>query len=199
MKNTRRTILMALLSTWVLTGCTGTPMNEEIFWSVVDKANKQAASTYERPERLESLLDAMPATDVLEFEKQFRMAADQAYDHKVWAAAYLLNGGCSDDCFIDFRSWLISSGRDTYSSILNDPDSAGSFFQGDDEVTLEEYGYVAWEVYKRKTGRDIDLSNWEHSWRTEPTGTQWEEDDLPKLLPNTFKVVASNWSFPEEN
>ena len=38
------------------------------------------------------------------------MAASGKED--LWAAAYLINGGCSDEGFDHFRGWLIAHGRD---------------------------------------------------------------------------------------
>jgi hypothetical protein len=38
--------------------------------------------------------------------------ADHRWD--VWAATYLIGGGCSGDSFIDFRARLISQGRGWY-------------------------------------------------------------------------------------
>src|SRR5205823_6840092 len=36
------------------------------------------------------------------------------YRHDMWAGAYLIGGGCSDDGFISFRARLIAQGRDWY-------------------------------------------------------------------------------------
>lgn len=44
----------------------------------------------------------------------------------MWAAAYLIGGGCSDDSFIDFRAGLIAQGRDWYHTVLASPDSLAS-------------------------------------------------------------------------
>ncbi|MEU1251459.1 DUF4240 domain-containing protein [Micromonospora arida] len=39
----------------------------------------------------------------------------------VWAAAYLIGGGCSDDSFIDFRAGVIALGREWYERVLASP------------------------------------------------------------------------------
>ena len=36
---------------------------------------------------------------------------DDSYRWDLWGAAYLANGGCSDDGFDYFRGWLIGQGR----------------------------------------------------------------------------------------
>ncbi|WP_412769018.1 DUF4240 domain-containing protein [Micromonospora zamorensis] len=40
----------------------------------------------------------------------------------MWAAAYLIGGGCSDDSFIDFRAGVIALGREWYERVLVSPD-----------------------------------------------------------------------------
>jgi len=44
-----------------------------------------------------------------------------SYRVDLWGAAYLINGGCSDDAFEYFRGWLIVQGRGTYERIVADP------------------------------------------------------------------------------
>ena len=36
----------------------------------------------------------------------------------LWDAAYLINGGCSDDGFDYFRGWLVDQGRETFERCL---------------------------------------------------------------------------------
>lgn len=56
------------------------------------------------------------------------------YRWDVWAAAYLIGGGCSDDSFMDFRAGLIAQGRDWYQKAAASPASglaAPSVWRGD--------------------------------------------------------------------
>jgi hypothetical protein len=47
----------------------------------------------------------------------------ESYRWDLWGAAYLINGGCSDDGFDYFRGWLLSQGRAIWQATLADPDS----------------------------------------------------------------------------
>ncbi len=49
--------------------------------------------------------------------------ARDAYAWPVWGAAYLVEGGCSDDAFMDFRDGLVLAGRATFERTLADPDT----------------------------------------------------------------------------
>lgn len=114
---------------------------------------------------------------------------DRAYTWPLWGAAYTMCGGCSDDGFLDWRAWLIAQGRERFERSLADPDSLAQMEGVDpDEANLEEFLYVAVEVFGERTGGDL----WEHlpdsSTRgssNEPTGERWEEgsDDLARMLP----------------
>jgi hypothetical protein len=46
-----------------------------------------------------------------------------SYRNLLWAAAYLINGGCSDDGFESFRCWLIVQGRTVFERSVADPDT----------------------------------------------------------------------------
>ena len=67
---------------------------------------------------------------------------DSAYCWSLWGAAYVINGGCSDDPFVDFRASLISRGRQVFERALSDPDSlADEDFDGSDWFN-EGYQYA---------------------------------------------------------
>ncbi|WP_329437515.1 DUF4240 domain-containing protein [Streptomyces sp. NBC_01280] len=47
-------------------------------------------------------LSALPAEEILAFEQRFSGLRDVVYRWDVWADAYLIGGGCSDDRFSEF-------------------------------------------------------------------------------------------------
>ena len=44
----------------------------------------------------------------------------KSYLSSLWAAAYILMDGCSDDTFDYFRGWLIAQGKETFEKVLDD-------------------------------------------------------------------------------
>ena len=46
-----------------------------------------------------------------------------SYREDLWGAAYLINGGASDDGFEYFRGWLMTQGRAVFARAVADPDS----------------------------------------------------------------------------
>ncbi|WP_460806492.1 DUF4240 domain-containing protein [Micromonospora zhanjiangensis] len=101
-------------------------MNSEEFWALVESAR---AGIDDRPddggeaiaEALTERLVATSPTDILDFEERFDRLQDALYRWDVWAAAYLISGGCSDDSFMDFRAGVIALGRDWYERVLASP------------------------------------------------------------------------------
>ncbi len=82
---------------------------------------------------------------------------DTAIDRwDVWAAGYLIGGGCSDDSFMDFKAGLIALGRTWYERVVDCPDDLAehpaiqqALATGIEEALFyEEMSYVtavAWE------------------------------------------------------
>jgi hypothetical protein len=73
-----------------------------------------------------------------------------SYTWALWGAAYLINGGCSDDGFDYFRGWLICQGRDVFQRAVHDPDSLAS--HSAPNVECEEALSVARCAYEVASG-----------------------------------------------
>src|SRR5205807_9971881 len=112
----------------------------------------------------------------------------------LWGAAYLINGGCSDDGFDYFRAWLISRGRTVYEAAIKDPDSlAGLTDPERDDYEFEELWSVGLEVYKELTGEDMPPVH--TRWPAKPRGRRWNFDDdeeLSRKLPALAEMYLSS-------
>lgn len=140
-------------------------------------------------QQLESLLDALPAEEIAQFESEFEQRMADAYRWDLWGAAYVIQGGCSDDGFIDFRSWLISMGREVYEAALRDPETLVDVADasGVEETSFEDFQYAARQIYESKTGHELPDTGVSHD--NEPRGEPWSEDrdDLAQLLPKLWQ------------
>lgn len=129
----------------------------------------------------EHLQDLTP-DEIISFDSIFRELVYNAYDWKLWAAAYIVNGGCSDDCFMDFRGWLVAQGEEVYTKALKDPETLSEIENLEEDMEWEGYAYIASSVYEQKTGEELpNNTNLIHP--DVPTGEQWDEDELDDLLP----------------
>jgi hypothetical protein len=118
-------------------------------------------SAQERTERaLTGALGKLPPQEIAAFDLWMRGLLDRAYRADLWAAAYLVCGGCSDDGFEYFRLWLISRGRGGYESVLANPENLADVLKtepaadGAYELEFESLAYCAPEAYERATDGD---------------------------------------------
>ena len=125
---------------------------------------------------------------IVAFDNDFHRASAAAYRWDLWGAAYVINGGCSDDGFMDFRSWLIAQGRAVYDAAMADPESLADHIK-EDYATFEEFAYVAVEVFEKKTGEDFPDTGIRYA--AEPEGSRWEEEDLDGMFPRLTAKVDS--------
>lgn len=171
-------------------------MDTKQFWRLMEASRAKSGGDGEeqcdaQAEHLKQSLSLLPAEDIVAFGNIFDLCRKDAYRWDLWGAAYLINGGASDDGFEYFCRWLIGQGPAIFEAALADPDSLSSLITddivwGDAGLDCEELGYVAGEVYEEKTGQEISSDEADFI-PDEPVGLRWEEDDLESLYP---KIAA---------
>ena len=100
------------------------PMPLERFWPLLEKsARKGGGDDSWQARELFMVMRYWPLSDTIAFERAFQLQDQRCDTSSMWAAAYIIRNGCSDDAFLDFRSWLVSLGRAGLTRALRDPDS----------------------------------------------------------------------------
>src|SRR5206468_3000869 len=112
--------------------------------------------------------------DVVAFNHRFHWLHDAAYRMPIWGAAYWLGGGGSDDGFMDFRSCLISLGKDRYRQVLDNLDALADIVDRPDvpHMQSEAFQYVPRQVYRERTGQEIPSGGRTLPSLTNPTTTR---------------------------
>lgn len=64
-----------------------------------------------------TLLSARPRDEIVASHQVLLGLMADSYRNPLWAAAYVINGGCSDDGFDYFRGWLIVQGHEVYERV----------------------------------------------------------------------------------
>jgi hypothetical protein len=163
-----------------------TAINRDTFWQIIDWARTQTSEHDDLAETVSSFLVKMPPEQIKEFDDQLRERLRESYRHDLWAVAYIINGGCSDEGFEDFRGWLIAQGRDFFEEVLKEPARAAERVPEDeDEAEYEYLLTVAQEAYQQRAGKELPPSA--VSFPSQPAGERWEEDDLERLYPDLCK------------
>ena len=175
-------------------------MNEAQHWQLIEFARQSAVTVTEIPKVLIDLLKEMAIEEIVDFGRLSRAASIAAYDERLWAAAYAINGGCSDDSFDDFRDWLIAQGKEFYSRTLADPDSLAEIDIPPAENIFRlgfEFGGVASKAYTAKTGLKDFSERMEAlpaaAWQLKNQGV-WGEDDasFKQVVPRLYAKFRSN-------
>ena len=99
-------------------------MNEGQFWQIIAESRAQSDGECKtQAQALLRLLKRLPGDEIIAFELLFNALRRRAYRWNLWGAAYIINGGASDDGFEYFRWWLIGQGERIYEAALRDPDT----------------------------------------------------------------------------
>ena len=151
------------------------------FWEIVGKAKEKAGDDLDsRPDALKSVLMELTPDEICRFDLDYRKKLIEAYRWDLWGAAYLINGGCSDDGFDYFRDFLISEGEKIYEAALENPESLAELDDIQD-ADLESYRYAIDDAYEELTGKEMPFA--ELAYPSDPEGDDWEEEDLEKMFP----------------
>ena len=164
-------------------------MGEAAFWGLIAEAGQGAAEdTDERSHRLQELLTQLPPQAIVDFERTRRSFDLRAYTWELWGAAHVVEDGCSDDCFRDFRAYLISLGREPYEAGLRDPDSLADVVQDAETGDWENADSVAGEAYSSVTGEDFPFDD--NDLSGPPGGTPWDSEDEDALAQRYPRLAA---------
>jgi hypothetical protein len=158
-------------------------MDAATFWQLIEDSRENAGGDPdEQAEELTDLLSDLPPDEIVAFDRFLRELLAAAYRWDLWAAASIINGGCSDDSFEHFRLWLIAQGERVYREALADPETLVDRAEAD-ATNAESLLYAASDAYRVETGRDLPARP-DHP--NEPAGKRWDEGDLKDLFPKLW-------------
>jgi hypothetical protein len=163
-------------------------MDELKFWSIVQHAHDQSGGDMdEKCEAVKAAVASLPKEDAIGFARLFDEMMDRSYSWPLWAAAYIIYGGCSDDAFSDFRASLISRGRRAFESAIANPESLADEEADEESWFYEGYQYAVSDGVEAAAGfvPDRDKPHPE-----DPSGQEWEEDKVYELFPRLSEKFA---------
>jgi hypothetical protein len=165
-------------------------MTNQEFWTLIDQSLMESeAKSVNQESSLRKMLTGVSADEVVDFKLKFDFFIHNAYRWDLWAAAYIIAGGCSDDGFWDFRSWLVSRGRMVYETVLTSPAALiNSLSRDDPDHGRKNFLNPASFVWSEITGRPLaECPRLGSNLGQKPAGNEWSEDDLPLIFPALWK------------
>ncbi|MFK3984009.1 DUF4240 domain-containing protein [Micromonospora sp. NPDC050397] len=167
-------------------------MRTDEFWALIDEARTGADGETEAIiARAVALLAERDVVEIVGFDQHLWRVLAASYRADLWGAAYLINGGCSDDGFEYFRCWLLLQGRATFAQAVKDPDSLAALpavrqaAVTGQEFEAEEVLHLARNAHLKATAAEMPAQP--HATYPE-LGEFWDFDDedsarqqLPRL------------------
>lgn len=171
-------------------------MNEEKFWQLIQLVHEQVSGDMEsKCEAIGMAIRALSSEEAITFSAFFDDMMDRAYTWPLWGAAYVMSGGCSDDAFTDFRSSLISRGKQSFDKAISNPDSLASEEFDEDAWYFEGFQYAITEGVEAVVGTTPQRRK---PHPDEPSGEPWDEDpeELKDKYPNLWAAFTDVWAVP---
>ncbi len=132
-------------------------------------------------------LSQLTATEAQAFWDFFTAQMDRAYTWQLWGAAYVINGGCSDDSFADFRAALISRGHAAFTRVLADADSLAEDDFDAEAWFYEGFAYAVTDGVEAVLGSDVTRRT---PPPADPAGYAWSEAEVYALYPRLAEKFA---------
>ena len=171
-------------------------MRTDDFWAVIDRATAdRPGSPDEVAQRATADLATRDPEEIVAWGRHLDKVMAASGKEDLWAAAYLINGGCSEDGFDNFRGWLIANGREVVARAVREPDtlaelpsvraaaSTGAVFEA------EEVLGIAAGAYQQATGDEMPPSE-APPGRPDPA-MLWDfdnEEEMQKRLPRLSEL-----------
>jgi hypothetical protein len=157
-------------------------MDAPTFWNLIATSKEAGRDDVDRQiEVLTETLATLPPEEIVAFDRTFRALMATAYRWDLWAAAYIINGGCSDDGFEYFRAWLIAQGERVFRDALSDPETLVD--RADPDAEAEGMLYAAATAYESRVGAHLPDAE---SFPSDPAGEPWDDEDLHQMYPKLW-------------
>lgn len=160
-------------------------MDRDSFWKIINASRKDAEAPEDVAAAVTERLQQLPPVEIVAFQRIRQELMAESYRWDLWAVAYIVNGGCSDDGFDYFRGWLMTQGRKRWESAMSDPQVVGKW-AADDQAECEDMLYVADDAFKAVTGAEILADPSRPPAPKDPVGQRWKEEDLERLYPKLW-------------
>lgn len=161
-------------------------MRTDDFWAVIAQATAdRPGSPAEVAERAIADLAARDPEEIVAWGRHLDKVMVASGTEDLWAAAYLIHGGCSDEGFDAFRGWLIAHGRDAVAGSVRSPDSladmpavrsaaeSGAVFEAGEVLS------IAAEAYAKATGSELPAGD--RPVTRPDAGDLWDFDDEEEM------------------
>ncbi|MDX3661832.1 DUF4240 domain-containing protein [Streptomyces sp. ID05-26A] len=174
-------------------------MDPNTFWKLISDARASVPDPtdgYAVAAAATTLLAERPPAEIVATQQVLWDLLTASYQNPLWAAAYLINGGCSDDGFDYFRGWLVTQGEETYTATLAAPDSLAALpavvaaAESGMEFECEDALSIAWNAHIKATGMQLPQDAFRISYPTLDPDWDFDFDDSAELATRLPRLAA---------
>jgi hypothetical protein len=140
----------------LIVSITSEMLEEESYWVIIENSLKENNNQSDQELFLVNEIEKLTPKEMIGFRLRTDKLLFDSYTSDLWCAAYIMNGGCTDDGFEYFRCWLISRGKETFYKAKENPDSLINLVKQDRGIyEFEGFWYVAINAFKNETDKEI--------------------------------------------
>ncbi|MFB7184839.1 DUF4240 domain-containing protein [Streptomyces sp. NPDC056230] len=174
-------------------------MDTTDFWNLIDAARTRVTGPADAEavvERACELLAARPVEEIIAAQQLLWDLMAASYRAPLWAAAYTINGGCSDDGFDYFRGWLMAQGREVFERVVADPDALAELpviraaAAEREEMECESMLAVAWGAHRAATGQNLPGGSFSIGYPALDPEWGFDFDDAERVALRLPKLAA---------
>jgi len=158
-------------------------MERAAFWNLIEEAR----GTSEMEGALHARLVGLPREEIVSFDAWLHAYLSALRREDLWAAVYVVRGGCSDDGFDYFRGWLVSRGEAALRAVVQDPEALADLDDG--SLRNEEMLGVAAHAYQAAFGETIPSA----APVVVPEALAWPADRLVPRVKWTRELLAERY------
>ena len=162
-----------------------TNINEKQFWILIDNCKKNAITASTFLNSLRNSLEQLKGKEILKFNNLVTDKINQLNNYELWAMAYLILGGCSDDMFDYFKMWIICQGKELYQAALEGAEPFVNVvipkweFQCDELLSIIDDAYFSRE---NKHLKSIKLIHFD-------TDIPWSENTIERIFSKELLIL----------
>ena len=176
----------------------------DLYWQIIENSLATADTLEQQEQFLIHELEQLTAEDIIGFRLRTEFFMFQSYSSELWCAASIMNEGCSDDGFQNFRLWLISQGKAIYTDAMIDPDNLANYFDEgfneDDFYEFEIFNGIPNAAFLKVFEKDIhdyiDYENFHYFEENYPElEFNWDEENnttYQAICPRLYTIFIEN-------
>jgi hypothetical protein len=182
---------------------TADPDKPRPFDALVEELLASRDACCQHAARLAARLRELPPAEIAAFQDVRDDLLAESNRRDLWGAAYLINGGCSDDGFDYFRAWLLGQGNATFQTALRDPDGLAGHPEvqdvisagiGRERLECESLLAAPFWAYEAATGHEPPdhprPSLLREALERGPAGEDWDFDDAREMQRRYPRLAA---------